>query len=273
MTVVSLLTPSFVARQVGYALSGDWSVGDRATNEHYAPLETFEERFGELLALTRSLGFEAIDLWTAHLGPGWASDEHLAIARALLEEHDLTVVSLAGGFGGTAEELRATCRVAHGVGTDLLAGSLRLLTADRAEAVAILQGEGIRLGVENHPDERTPADLLRKIDDGADGQIGAALDTGWWVTNGFDPVVAVHELKDWLFHVHLKDVYAPEFELDHRNAAHGEGAVPLEETVRALLEVGYTGPIGVEDHPFDRDPTRTLPHGRELLEGWLQERA
>ena len=85
MTVVSLLTPSFVARQTGYALSGDWSVGDRATNEHYAPLETFEERFGELLALTRSLGFEAIDLWTAHLGPGWASDEHLAIARALLE--------------------------------------------------------------------------------------------------------------------------------------------------------------------------------------------
>jgi sugar phosphate isomerase/epimerase len=73
--------------------------------------------------------------------------------------------------------------------------------------------------------------------------------------------------------VHLKDVYAPEFELDHRNAAHGEGAVPLEETVRALLEVGYTGPIGVEDHPFDRDPTRTLPLGRRLLEGWLQERA
>ena len=66
--VVSLLTPSFVARQTGYALSGDWSVGDRATNEHYAPLETFEERFGELLALTRSLGFDAIDLWTAHLG-------------------------------------------------------------------------------------------------------------------------------------------------------------------------------------------------------------
>ena len=120
MTVVSLLTPSFVARQVGYALEGDWMVGDRATNEHYAPLETFEKRFGELLALTRSLGFEAIDLWTAHLGPGWASDEHLAIARALLEDHDLTVVSLAGGFGGTAEELRATCRVAHGVGTDLL---------------------------------------------------------------------------------------------------------------------------------------------------------
>ena len=248
MTVVSLLTPSFVARQTGYALSGDWMDGDRATNEHYAPLETFEERFGELLALTRSLGFEAIDLWTAHLGPGWASDEHLAIARALLEEHDLTVVSLAGGFGGTPEELRATCRVAHAVGTDLLAGSLRLLTADRAEAVAILQGEGIRLGVENHPDELTPADLLRKIDDGADGQIGAALDTGWWVTNGFDPVVAVHELKAWLFHVHLKDVYAPEFELDHRNAPHTEGAVPLEETP-------------------------TLPRARVLLEGWLQERA
>ena len=83
----------------------------------------------------------------------------------------------------------------------------------------------------------------------------------------------MHELKDWLFHVHLKDVYAPEFELDHRNAAHTEGAVPLEETVRALLEVGYTGPIGLEDHSFDRDPTPTLPRGRELLEGWLQERA
>ena len=84
MTVVSLLTPSFVARETGYALSGDWMDGDRVTNEYYAPLETFEERFGELLALTRSLGFDAIDLWTAHLGPGWARDEHLVIARALL---------------------------------------------------------------------------------------------------------------------------------------------------------------------------------------------
>jgi sugar phosphate isomerase/epimerase len=273
LTVVSFLSSSLVAAQTGYSLTGDWMVGDRATNEHYAPLETFEERFEGLLRLTRDLGFEAIDLWTAHLSPAWATDEHLTIARALLEEHGLPVVSLAGGFGGTADELRASCRVAHGVGTDLLGGNLGFLASDRDEAVAILEGEGIRFAIENHPGERTPADVLRQIGDGANGRVGTALDTGWWVTNGFDPVVAVHELKDALFHVHLKDVFAPEFERDHRNAAHTEGAVPLEETVAALLEVGYTGPIAVEDHPFDRDPTTTLRRSRELLEGWLEQAA
>ena len=31
MTVVSLLTPSFVARQTGYALTGDWMAGGLGT--------------------------------------------------------------------------------------------------------------------------------------------------------------------------------------------------------------------------------------------------
>ena len=70
-------------------------------------------------------------------------------------------------------------------------------------------------------------------------------------------------------HVHLKDVYAPSQPGEHVNAPYLQGAVPLEETVKRLVEIGYEGSIGVEDHPFDRDPTPDLARARALLAGWL----
>ena len=47
-------TASFVARETGYAMHG-WGHGDRVTNEAFAPLDTFAERFDELLAHVRYL--------------------------------------------------------------------------------------------------------------------------------------------------------------------------------------------------------------------------
>jgi sugar phosphate isomerase/epimerase len=72
-----------------------------------------------------------------------------------------------------------------------------------------------------------------------------------------------------LFHVHVKDVYAPTTPGEHVNAPYEEGAVPLPETVEALAEVGYDGPVGIEYHPFDRDPTADVARARQLLSGWL----
>ena len=57
---VVFMTANEVARETGWAMHG-WSHGDRATNDAFAPLETFGERFDALLARVRGLGFEAID--------------------------------------------------------------------------------------------------------------------------------------------------------------------------------------------------------------------
>ena len=42
------MTANEVARETGWAMHG-WGHGDRATNEAFAPLETYAERFDALL--------------------------------------------------------------------------------------------------------------------------------------------------------------------------------------------------------------------------------
>src|SRR6185369_12087596 len=112
MTTISFMSANFLAKESGYQLSGGWMAGDRATNARFAPLESFAERFAELLGQIRQMGFDALDLWTAHLNPGWATPEHIALARQLFTQHQLQVVSLAGAFGDTPGEFLAACRLA-----------------------------------------------------------------------------------------------------------------------------------------------------------------
>jgi hypothetical protein len=69
MTTISFMTANYVARQLGYHMTGGWDQGDKATNAYFRPLESFPERFEALLEEISELGFTAIDLWQAHLNP------------------------------------------------------------------------------------------------------------------------------------------------------------------------------------------------------------
>jgi len=172
--VVSFMTANYVAQRSGYAMD-DWPHGDRTTQEWFAPLETFPERFGVLLSDVRALGFDAIDLWAAHLHHSWATAEHLAAAQELLEQHGLTVTSYAVRVG--TDEAESVCDVAAAVGTTLIGG----LAPDPRNAAPVLRERGMRLGIENHA-ERTPQEILEQIGDDAD-VLGTTIDTGWWFAN------------------------------------------------------------------------------------------
>jgi sugar phosphate isomerase/epimerase len=257
---VSFMTANYVARETGWAMHG-WGHGDRATNERFRPLESFPELFDELLGTIRSLGFDTVDVWGAHVNPEWATDEHLAAARELLESHGLRVASYAAFVEKTAEQIERTCDVADALGTALLAG---LTSAPRSVLLPILRERGIRLGLENHP-EKTPTELLEKI--GGDHDVlGATLDTGWFGTQGYDPPRAIEELAPHLFAVHLKDIRKAG---EHETCRWGEGVVPIEASVRALERVGYTGALTIEHEPETFDPTEDLRAMRTMLEGWL----
>ncbi len=265
---ISFMSANYVARQIGFTfdMNGGWAVGDKATNDYYRPVATFEERFDELLGQVRSMGFEAIDLWTGHLNWAWATDRHLEIASSLLEKHDLTVNSLAGNFGSTPDEFERACDVAVAVGTTVLGGNTSVLVSDRQLAVALLQKYGVRLGIENHP-EKSPAELLQKIGDGGEGTIGAAVDTGWFGTQGYDAAVAIEALRDHLVHIHLKDVLAAGA---HETCRYGAGVVPIERCVNVLKTIGYTGPYAIEHEPEHYDPTDDCRAMLPMLEQMLR---
>lgn len=225
--------------------------GDKATNQYFAPLATYAERFGEMLDDVARLGFTHLDIWTAHCHADWASEEHLAVAKRELDARGLTVVSMAGGFGATPEDVRRHCRVAKALGTDLLGGGSSLLTTDRVALVNTLEEMDCRLGFENHPSERSVADIEAVIGTGDESRIGVCFDTGWSGTNGFDAAEAIQGLAGRLFHVHLKDVQEAG---QHRTCALGEGVVGIDRCLHALSKIDYSAVIGIEHEPEDRDP-------------------
>jgi len=258
--VIAYMTANEVARETGWAMHG-WGHGDRATNEAFAPLETYGERIHALLGGVRALGFDAIDLWGAHLGPEWATEEHVAIAREALDRHRITVATYATWVG--AGNVGRSCELALAMGTSTIGGGF---SGDAAVLAPVLRDHGVTLAIENHP-EKTPPEVLAKIG-AADGTMAATIDTGWWATQGYDPVRAIEELGEHVAHVHLKDVLR-EGE-PHETCAWGEGIVDVEACVRVLERLGYRGVLTVEHEPEDHDPSEEIRAMRRQLEEWVR---
>jgi sugar phosphate isomerase/epimerase len=268
MNRISLNGSSFVAAQCGYHSDSDWDACVEAVNDYYRPLETFAARFENMLFDVSALGFDALDIWTAgQLNWRWATQEHITMARALLESHAITVTSLGNDFGETRAEFVAACKLAAGVNTKLLSGACPMLRSERAFVIEMLEQYDLYLGLENHPEKSSQA-MLDQIGDGAAGRIGTTVDTGWYATQAGDVVRVIEQLGNHIIHVHLKDVLGGG-ESD-RNVGYGRGIVPLEACVRALKRIGYRGDYSVEIHSLDHDPKDELAEGLRLVRGWLE---
>jgi predicted dehydrogenase/sugar phosphate isomerase/epimerase len=275
MHTLSFMSANFVARQLQYRMPGGWGEGDTAAQRWFAPLETFEARFREMLAEVKALGFEAIDLWVAQLHPSWATPEHVALARAALAAEGLRVVSLAGGFGRTLPEFRAACRLATELDAPVLGGGTALLQEDRAGLVATLREFGLIFALENHP-EKTPEELLAKLGAGDEDVIGVAVDTGWFGTAGYDAAEALRRLAPRLKHVHLKDVLPrraeptgfPFIDMGHETCALGDGIVPIEACLRVLAAADYAGALAIEHEPEEGAPHEAVKQSVERVRQW-----
>lgn len=259
MGTISYITANDVARETGWAMHG-WGHGDRATNEAFAPLGTYEEKLDDLLGRVAALGFRAVDLWGAHLSPVWASDAHVAAARRVLDRRRLRMSSFATWVGPS--NIDRACELTVALGASIISGGF----SGEPEALApALERHGVRLAIENHP-ERTPAEVIAKIERGG-AQFGATVDTGWWGTQGYDAAQAIEQLAPHLLHVHLKDVRA--VGEPHDTCRWGEGVVPVAGCVQVLRQIGYTGGIAIEHEPETWDPGDDVRAMREQLEAWL----
>lgn len=248
-------------------MTGGWSQGDTAANDHYRPAETFPERFEALVRHVRSLGFTAMDVWTGQLNWRWATDAQLDTAAAILDRNGMRVTSYAGPFGADENELRNACRTIKAIGCNLLGGSTELLATDPDTLQRVLEEEEVLFAFENHPGEKSPADVMRLIGPLSEDLVGTAVDTGWYGTNGYPADRAIDELAGRLFLVHLKDVQAPG---GHDTCALGAGCVPIENCLRVLTGLGYEGAISIEHEPEDRDPGPEIVQSRETVERFLR---
>ena len=259
MPPIAFMTANYVARETGWAMR-DWGHGDAATQESFRPLDTYEQRLDEVLSRVRELGFDTVDVWGAHLGAEWASDEHLTIARELIDRHDLRVATYATWIAPS--NIERACELTRGLGARIIGAGF---SGEPEQLVPVLREHDVHLAVENHP-EQTPDEILGKIERG-DGWLGATVDTGWWGTHGYDAARAIEELGDRVLHVHLKDVRR--VGEPHDTCPWGEGVVDVRGCVAALQRIGYRGAYTVEHEPEDHDPSDEVRELRVRLEEWL----
>jgi len=263
MVKIALHGSSFVGSQFGYNPPGTWEECVSVLGEYFQPLTTFEQRFEALLIRIKSLGFYCMDVWQpAELNWQWATAQHVEAARRAIARQGMVITSLAGEFGATREEFVSACRLASAIDAPILSGTTALLLTDRVFVIDQLQEFNLRLAIENEV-EVTPREILLQIGDSGAGRLGSALDTGWWATQRYDVVQAITELREHLFHVHLKDVLPGD---DHINCGYGKGCVPIRECVKTLKEIGFSGIISIENHTLDHDPGKELAAGRRLVE-------
>jgi L-ribulose-5-phosphate 3-epimerase len=264
MNPISFMTANFVGREVNYHMT-DWGHGQNAVEAYFRPIDTYAERMGVMLDEVCQMGFEYIDLWLAHLGPAWATEDHISIAKTALKTRGLRVSSLAGGFSDNPVVLERCCQLAKAMDTRILGGMAGLLSKDRASAVRILQEYNAILAIENHP-EKTPLEVLAQIGDGGGGTVATCVDTGIWAIHGYDAAKAIEELQPYVVHVHLKDILKVG---EHDSCRYGRGVVPLKRCVDLLLENGYQGGFSVEHEPQDYDPSPDVKASFGMLKEWL----
>jgi sugar phosphate isomerase/epimerase len=254
--LLTFCSANYVARAANYALRPfNWGEAERLTVERTTP-----EAFDAMCRDVAAAGFQAIEIWKGHAWPALIDEQHAAVLRDSLRRHGLMPVSYAGGVNGPAAE--AMMRAARLLGIDLIAGSL---SAERAPEVAELARRyAVRVGIENHP-EQHPNQVLATIGDHSD-VIGACVDTGWWLTQGYDPAAAIRALGPHLLHVHMKDVRAVG---KHDTCALGAGLLDVPAALAALREVGYDGYLSIEHEPEEYDPTAEVAQSRELVERLL----
>ena len=273
MNAIVLNTASLFAREVDYSIQGSilgqWAIASSATERHFRRADTFEARFGELLDEIQGLGFDHVALWGSHLHWRWASDQHVASAIVALQARNLDVVSLAGNFGDTTEELEAACRLALALGCRVLGGRTSLLMTDPGSLQSVLQEHDVVFAYENHP-ELTADETLNRLGQCDPRWVGVDVDTGWFGTHGFDAAKAISIIGSRVCTVDLKDVTSPG---QHETCRFGDGVVPLEDCVRELAAIGYKGPLCVEHNAGGHDPGRDILESRQALTRWLKETA
>jgi inosose dehydratase len=173
-------------------------------------------------------------------------------------------------------------RITPAMGLD--AGGWRRFAAAADELARRVRDEaGVRTVVHQHLGTlvETIDEVRRFLDLTDPALVGICLDTGHWTFGtGGDPIDAVREHRDRIWHVHFKDcdpaVVAESRRLGWHgleSTAHGvfcelgRGSVDFPSVLRALQDVGYDGWIVVEQDvlPGMGDPLESARRNRSYL--------
>jgi len=243
-----------------------------------APYTMYKLKVGGMLDLARKLGIDGMGVkyYMVKDGPeGNLTPEQvraltnadIAAFKARLNEAGVVPTSVGPVYMETREECDVAFDFAQKMGVNVLvavpyrftdaAKEHRVANRELCEYASTLCAKyDIRYAIHNHgpdspdyfPTGKSAYDMVRDLDP----RMGICLDIGHDFRFGFNPADSVRRYADRLFDVHVKNVLPDVKGKRNRAERFPRGAIDLALVVRALRDVGYTGPCEIEyEKDFD----------------------
>ncbi len=141
------------------------------------------------------------------------------------------------------------------------------------EAAKVAERRGIQIGLETHQTYSLVPDKYEKILNLVKSPcIGANFDTGNAYLGGLDPIEQMKRFRDWIIHVHAKDISAEQSEAERGKVmgtavgcACGDGVIDWEEVVAILRPLPRDIVLSVECGSLDQ-AARSIEHLRKIVD-------
>jgi sugar phosphate isomerase/epimerase len=128
----------------------------------------------------------------------------------------------------------------------------------------------IRVAIHNHgPEEKdypAPADAYAAVRS-RDKRLGLCIDIGHTLRTGTDPVKACRDYRDRLYDMHVKDLAVATDK--GSQVAVGRGVIDFPALFRTLIDIGYTGQVGLEYEINAKNPMPGIIESMAYMRGVL----
>jgi sugar phosphate isomerase/epimerase len=220
--------------------------------------------------MTKELGLKYINLKDMHLSLKSTKEERQA---ALKKVTDAGLVMAGGGVIGIKNDA-AQVRNVFEYSRD--AGMPVIVCSPEPEALDLVEQHvkefNLKIAIHNHgpTDKKYPApqDALKLIKN-RDERMGLCIDVGHTFRIKVDPAAAIRECAARVYDIHLKDV--TEDNAKGKATIIGDGVLPIPAVLKALLDIKFTGHVGLEYEVAGDDKApmegmkRSLAHIRKCL--------
>ena len=218
----------------------------------------------QAIAMTVELGVKNISLKDVHL-PMKSTKEERQEARKKVEAAGLTLVS--GGviyLPNSEEKVRQAFEYAKDAGMPAIVCSPVKEAMDLVEKM--VKEFDIKIAIHNHgPGDKSypsPLDALAMVEQ-RDPRCGLCIDIGHTIRNGDDGVADIKKCASRLYDFHMKDVNLAR--PVGKPVVIGTGVIDIPGVLKALLDVKYTGNIGLEYEIDDTHPMEGMKASLEYI--------
>jgi sugar phosphate isomerase/epimerase len=227
------------------------------------------------IAALKAMQVKSVSVFRAHVPIPLGTPDDCRAAAARFRDAGLTIASTGVVTLKNSEgAMRRAFECGRAAGLSTMAASYEtrpdretLLLTER-----FVREYDIRLAFHNHgPGDKafpTPFDVWTAVEP-YDQRLGLCIDVGHTMRAGADPVAAILKCRSRLYDVHLKDSLASAGDTVDRPVVLGYGRIDIRNILAALIQVRFTGQVGLEDETTAADPVPGVAQSFGYMRGVL----